>query len=237
MAVLVLTVLQVGYLGLDVRDAQLGESEIERIKNAPTIYDTTFIKEMARPITRLPDLIPRTFNLQEDYVHSFPITSMRSDRELEDLKREYLTIEGGIHQQTLPVCSTRVSIYHSIQQSLSVDFLGLKLILFIYYATVASDACCRLGAHAPIDLTKELRGIISYSAIWDLLQFLNICDGAEIELFYPRMNLKEVARELKVGLDKVYECLNKLKVKAPFGDDTRLNLTCLKSLEYHINKV
>ncbi|UKJ89411.1 hypothetical protein MACJ_002661 [Theileria orientalis] len=205
----------VGYLNLDVRDEELDESEIERIKNAPTIYDTTFVKEMARPITRLPDLIPRTFNLQEDYVHPFPITSMRSDRELEDLKREYLTIEGGIHQQTLPEISKRFQV--------SVDFLG--------------DACCRLGAHAPIDLTRELRGIISYSAIWDLLQFLNICDGAEIELFYPRINLKQVACELKVELDKVYECLNKLKIKAPFGDDTRLNLTCLKSLEYHINKM
>ncbi|UKK02420.2 hypothetical protein MACK_002512 [Theileria orientalis] len=205
----------VGYLNLDVIDEKLSESEIEKIKNAPTIYDTTFVREMARPITRLPDLIPRTFNLQEDYVHPFPITSMRSDKELEDLKREYLTIEGGIHQHTLPEISKRFQV--------SVDFLG--------------DACCRLGAHAPIDLTKELRGIISYSAIWDLLQFLNICDGAEIELFYPRMNLKQVARELKVGLDKVYECLDKLKIKAPFGDDTRLNLTCLKSLEYHINKI
>ncbi|XP_952778.1 uncharacterized protein TA08165 [Theileria annulata] len=198
---------------------------MEEIKKAPIIYDTTFFNEMSKPIVRLPDLVPLTFNLQEDFVKKFPITSFTTDRDLESLKKEYLTIEGGIHQQTLPEISERFGV--------NIDFLGISVTVLGH--TDTRDACCRLGAYVPIDLTKELRGIISYSAIWDLLQFLNICDPAQIELFYTNLSIKKIAKELNITLKLLYKFLDKLCIKLPFGINTRLNLTCLKYLELYTN--
>ncbi|KAF5153188.1 hypothetical protein TpMuguga_04g02455 [Theileria parva strain Muguga] len=80
-------------------------------------------------------------------------------------------------------------------------------------------------------MTRELRGIISYSAIWDLLQFLNICDPTEIELFYTNLSLHQIANELNISMKLLRKFLEKLGVKLPFGDETRLNITCLKYLE------
>ncbi|GBE59403.1 hypothetical protein, conserved [Babesia ovata] len=201
----------VGYLGLDMSDPsqQISPEEAEELRNAPVVHDTAFIKAMQDPINRLPDIIPRTFNLQHDVERPYPRYAATHKAELEDMKREYLSFKGGIHEETLPEISQRFEI--------SLDFLG--------------DACCRLGAQPPVALDMPLRGIISYSAIWDLAEFLNIADTLEVEAFYSILNIKEVAAELGKTVKEVEEACESLNIKLPFGAETKLNLHCLLVVE------
>lgn len=201
----------VGYLELDRNEPSRDETpeELEEMRNAPVIHDTQFIDAMQDPINRLPDIIPRTFNLQPDVERPYPEYKAMNKAELEELKKEYLNFKGGIHEQTLLEISRRYEI--------SLDFLG--------------DACCRLGAKVPIPLDMPLRGIISYSAMWDLIEFLNIADTVEVETFYTFLDIEAVAKELKKPVDEIVKACDKLGVKLPFGLKTKLNLHCLTILE------
>lgn len=125
------------------------------------------------------------------------------------MKKEYLSFHGGIHEETLPEISRR----HEI----SLDFLG--------------DACCRLGARPPISLDMPLRGIISYSAMWDLIEFLNIADTVEVETFYTFLDIENVASELGKSVDEVVDACDRLGIKLPFGIKTKLNVHCLTMVE------
>ncbi|GIX61835.1 S-layer protein, putative [Babesia caballi] len=201
----------VGYLDLDYDEASRGVSkeEAEEMLNAPVVHNTAFIEAMQNPINRLPDIIPRTFNLQPDIERPYPRYVAGHRTELEELKKEYLSFKGGIHEETLPEISHRYEV--------SLDFLG--------------DACCRLGAIPPVPLDTPLRGIISYSAIWDLVEFLNIADTIEIEAFYSIMNIAEIAADMNKSVDEVVEACGRLRIKLPYGPATRLNLHCLSVLE------
>ncbi|GFE52925.1 hypothetical protein BaOVIS_003290 [Babesia ovis] len=206
----------VGYLDLDLLDPSLNPSpeEVEELRNAPVVHDLAFVKAMSDPINRLPDMIPRTFNLQHDVERPYPQYMLHHRHELEALKKEYLSMRRGIHEQTLPEISRRFEV--------SLHFLG--------------DACCRLGAKPPVPLDLPLRAIISYSAIWDLTEFLNIADTLEIESFYTFMNLEEVAHEFGNTVAEVKEACAKLGIKLPFGNETRLNLHCLLTVEKMLSK-
>ncbi|CDR96546.1 hypothetical protein, conserved [Babesia bigemina] len=201
----------VGYLGLDMCDPslQVSPEEAEELRNAPVVHDTEFIKALQDPINRLPDIIPRTFNLQHDVERPYPKYAATHKAELEDMKREYLSFKGGIHEETLLDISQRYEI--------SLDFLG--------------DACCRLGARPPVPLDMPLRSIISYSAIWDLTEFLNIADTLEVEAFYSILNITDVAAELGKTVKEVEEACKSLNIKLPFGAETKLNLHCLLVVE------
>ncbi|AFZ80885.1 hypothetical protein BEWA_002920 [Theileria equi strain WA] len=206
----------VGYLNLDIEEdtEDLSDAEIEKIKNAPVIYDTYFFNEMNKPETQLPDLIRPTFNLQEDTRHSVPNRTQMDEPEIAEMKKQYLTIAGGIHEQTLPEIAERFEV--------PVNFLG--------------DACCRLGAHAPVSKELPLRALISYSAIWDLLQFLNIADGMEVELLYAPFEMEEIAKRLEVDIEDIIAACEALEIKLPFEMETRLNLHCLAAVEIVIKK-
>ncbi|KAK2196971.1 hypothetical protein BdWA1_002220 [Babesia duncani] len=201
----------VGYLDLDKDEPTAGMTpeEIQEIKNAPVIYDVDFFREMEKPINRLADMIPPTFNLDPESTRIYPDISSYDPAEISDLKKEFLSIDGGIHEQTIPEIAQRFEV--------SVDFLG--------------DACCRLGAKAPIQMDVPLRALISYSAIWDLVQYLNIADNMEIELYYSPFTVEQVARELQENLQDVLVACELLEIKLPFGIDTRLNMHCQAAVE------
>ncbi|EDO07844.1 hypothetical protein BBOV_III002790 [Babesia bovis T2Bo] len=201
----------VGYLMLDRLDPdlQVSPKEAEELRNAPIVHDVEFIKAMNDPINRLPDIIPRTFNLQPDVERPYPRYLPHHKEELEELKKEYLSFRGGTHDLTLPEISQRFEI--------SLHFLG--------------DACCRLGARAPIPLDVPIRAIVSYSAIWDLIEFMNIADNMELEAFYSIMNVHEMAEEYGTTVEGVKEACDKLGIKLPFGAESRLNLHCFTIVE------
>ncbi|KAK1933105.1 hypothetical protein X943_002188 [Babesia divergens] len=201
----------VGYLELDrdEPDRDVTPEEAEEMRNAPVVHDMSFIEAMENPINRLPDIIPRTFNLQPDLERPYPQYHAMHKEELEQLKKEYLSFHGGIHEETLPEISRRYEI--------SLDFLG--------------DACCRLGARPPVSLDMPLRGIISYSAMWDLIEFLNIADTVEVETFYTFLDIENVASELGKSVDEVVNACDRLGIKLPFGIKTKLNVHCLTMVE------
>ncbi|KFG36662.1 hypothetical protein TGFOU_282150B [Toxoplasma gondii FOU] len=167
------------------------------------------------------ETVPKTFQPRDDdsIVVDEPVKHAENEWDhltVEERKRKYL--EGnpnGVVTETV----------QSLAEAFSVpeDFIG--------------DFLCRQGVQPPVPVDVPLKELTDPAAVWNLVEYLQVQDPAQVHNMYPLDTVEQIAEEFNCSVQYILDACEALKIKLPFGTKSRLNVECYDAVTTLVEKM
>ena len=88
-----------------------------------------------------------------------------------------------------------------------------------------------MGCPAPVDVDSRIGDLLTGEQVFTLLQALTSVDPLEAGCDYDTLSLPELAEDVGLSVDRVYEICKEENINLPFGLNTRLHSKLAESVK------